>query len=389
MTTLREQKVRPEPDATCREIGEKTDRLVRLMAEHGLGGILITSQHNFAWLTAGGTNGIDLSRDPGAGALLVARDGRRFVVSNAIEMPRLLEEELAGQEYAPIEFPWIDDRADPSAIVRRAQGAIGSALPLGCDLPLAGAQPVEALISAARYELTAEEVGRYRALGRDSGEVLEALCRHVEPGLTERDVARLAQDALAARGMRGVVMLVAADDRIARYRHPFPTDARWRRTLLIAVNARRGGLTASLTRIVRAGGSSPASDDVRVRTRATAEVNARLLAASRPGAIGRELFAEAARAYAAVGFPREEERHHQGGPIGYRTRDWVAHPASDDRLRANQAVAWNPSITGTKVEETCLVTEEGVEVLTGTPEWPAIEIEAAGRVFRAPDVLSR
>ena len=51
------------------ELEEKTDRLVRMLAFAKLGGVLLSSQPNFSWLTGGGTNGIDLSREAGAGAL--------------------------------------------------------------------------------------------------------------------------------------------------------------------------------------------------------------------------------------------------------------------------------------------------------------------------------
>src|SRR5699024_11265804 len=68
-----------------------------------------------------------------------------------------------------------------------------------------------------------------------------------------------------------------------------------------------------------------------------------------------ELFQAAARAYADAGFASEELRHHQGGATGYRSREWIAHPQSRETVQARQAFAWNPTVTGTKVEETMLV----------------------------------
>ena len=106
------------------------------------------------------------------------------------------------------------------------------------------------------------------------------------------------------------------------------------------------------------------------RTESTARVFGRLLDATREGARGRELFDIAARAYDEAGFAGEERRHHQGGAIGYRSREWVAHPASEEVVHARQAFAWNPSITGTKVEDTALLTENGCELITSTPTWP-------------------
>jgi antitoxin VapB len=154
---------------------------------------------------------------------------------------------------------------------------------------------------------------------------------------------------------------------------------------MLVTCARRAGLVASLTRIVCAG---EVPEELRRRTESVARVNARLLAATLPGAVGSELFRAVADAYAGEGFPGEEHLHHQGGACGYRTRDWVAHPSSADVVQAGQAFAWNPSITGTKAEETCVATPDGVEILTTTPEWPQISVRAGGREYLSPDVLS-
>ena len=148
--------------------------------------------------------------------------------------------------------------------------------------------------------------------------------------------------------------------------------------------ARRQGLVTSLSRIVCAG---EVPEELKRRMLGSARVNAKLLAATRPGAVGSELYSVAAEAYAGAGFPGEERLHHQGGAAGYRTRDWVAHPASDETVQDRQAFAWNPTITGSKAEETCIASAEGVEVITTTPNWPQIHVRVGGREYLAPDVL--
>jgi antitoxin VapB len=100
------------------------------------------------------------------------------------------------------------------------------------------------------------------------------------------------------------------------------------------------------------------------------------------------LYELAARAYAEEGFAGEERLHHQGGACGYRTRDWVAHPSCVEKVETNQAFAWNPSITGTKVEETCIVFDDESEAITASPGWPSITVEVAGRPYSLPGVLS-
>lgn len=368
------------------EIAEKVGRVERMLAAGGLGGVLVGAQHNFSWLTAGASNGIDLSRDAGAGALLVRADGKRFVLASRIEMPRLLTEELAGADFEPVEFAWEDEKGSPTFLADRARSLLDGASDLGSDLPVApGVRVVEGALAGCRYELTSSEVERFRQLGRDAGHAVGALVRRLEPGETEQEVARRAADALAAGGMRAVVNLVAADERIEQFRHPVPTARRWEKVLMLVVCARRGGLIVSLTRIVCAG-AVPA--ELRRRTEAVARVNAALLAATRPGATGAELYRTAARAYAEQGFSGEERLHHQGGAAGYRTRDWVAHPASAETVQTHQAFAWNPSITGTKAEETCIAFADGAEVVSASPGWPQIAVRLDGREFLSPDVLS-
>jgi Xaa-Pro aminopeptidase len=369
------------------EIEEKFERLGRLIADQGLAGVLINSQPNFAWLSGGGTNGIDLSREPGAGTLLVCRGGRRFVLANRIELARLMTEQLNDQGYEPVDFAWEDEKANPSLVADMAHSLVTDKLPLGSDLALGSTvRVVDTAIARARYKLTAAEIDRFRALGRETGEVIGEMARSLTPGLTEREVARQAVDALAGIGANSVVTLVAADDRLRRFRHPTPTDLRWENTLMVVVCARRGGLIASLTRIVCAG-SVP--DDLKQRTRATAGVNGKLLAATRPGKSGAELYEVAARAYSEAGFAGEEHLHHQGGAAGYRTRDWVAHPKCTELVQDSQAFAWNPSITGSKVEETCIAFEDDIEIITTTPDWPSIRVAAeGGREYLLPDVFS-
>jgi len=356
-----------------------------MLAANKLGGVLISSQPNFSWLTAGGTNAVDLSREAGNGALLVRNDARRFVLANRIEMPRLLREELAPEEFEPIEFPWEEEKASPEFLPALALTLLGKEKALACDTgPEPGSVTVEADVARCRYQLTSSEVERFRSLASDAAEAIGNLARNLTPGETEREVARRVANALAAHNIRAVVNLVAADDRIQQYRHPVPTDQPWEKIIMIVVCAQRGGLIASLTRIVS---SAAIPDELRRRTLAAAKVNAQLLSATQPNASGADLYRLAARTYAEAGFKNEERLHHQGGAAGYRTRDWVAHPACTERVQANQAFAWNPSVTGTKVEETCIAFADGVEVLTSTADWPQVAVRVHGQEYLSPDIL--
>ena len=366
------------PQGAGAEHGEKLARLVRVAEEAGAGGILLAAHHNIAWLTGGAANRIDASREAGSARLFVAADGRRFLLANAIEMPRLLDEELAGLGYEPIEYPWTDDQ-DPAHAVNAARALLPAGARLAADWPLPDTWAVEASLGRARALLTDGEIDRYRALGAEAGRMMARVCRELTPGDDERDIARLVVDGAAAMRARAIVSLVGSDDRLRRYRHPVPTATPWRHVVMMALCAERHGLVVSLSRIVAAG----PPPDLEQKTRATASVFGRLLGATRAGATGAELYAVAASAYAAAGHPGEERRHHQGGAIGYRAREWVAHPRSQDIVQPRQAFAWNPTITGTKIEDTALLIDGRMEIITTSPDWPSIPV---GEGVAASDV---
>jgi antitoxin VapB len=365
------------------ELEEKTERLVRMLRDEDLAGVLINTQHNFAWLTCGGSNGIDLTRENGAGFLLVTRDGRRHVIANTIEMPRLLDEEMRAGEFEPYKIGWRDEKLSHT-VIDAARSLIGDDR-LGCDVSFPGTRQIEPSIARCRYRLTPEEVERFRTLGHDAGRAMANVVTRALPGQTETAVARIIRDELAGVGIYAVVTLVAGDERIAKYRHPVPTERVWRDRVLLVACARRNGLIVSLSRIICAG---RVSDDLLEITESAAAVNAALYAATSPGTKASTLYAVAERAYASRGFAGEIDKHHQGGACGYRTRDWVAMPGSGEVVNMHQGFAWNPSITGTKVEESGIVTEDGFEVVTHTDDFPQIETRVDGVSYFSPGILS-
>ncbi|HEX8566542.1 MAG TPA: M24 family metallopeptidase [Pyrinomonadaceae bacterium] len=371
---------------SSRELQEKTERLMKMLAAENLGGVLLNSQPNFAWLTGGANNGVDGSRENGAASLFIRSDGKRFVLASRIEMPRILAEEISAGDFEPIEFGWEDEKASANFLTNRVFDLLTEDKNFGSDIAFgADVRTIESAIARCRYQLTETEIERYRQLGKDAGTIIGNLAKTLAPGQTELEIARLASEALAQKNIRSVVTLVAADERLEKFRHPVPTHKKWEKTVMIVVCARREGLIASLSRIVCAG---KASEGLKQKTQACAEVNAQILAATKPGETGAQLYKTAAAAYERVGFAGEINSHHQGGATGYRTRDWVAHPSSTEVVGSDQAFAWNPSISGTKIEETLVCRDNSIEVLTASPDWAQISVEINGREYLSSSVLS-
>jgi Xaa-Pro dipeptidase len=362
------------PLSALEELNEKRRRVIGFLDHHGLEGVLLGTVANFAWVTGGRSNRIGAATETGAGALLVTRVGR-FLVADEIETPRLLEEELAGHGVEALSYPW--HASDPSGAVRRVLAGRVAA-----DTPLPGFEPLPPEFAELRWSLTEDEVERYRWVGQHAGLAMTHVLFHLRPGLSEQQIAARLADVLIGFGLQPTVLLVAADERIARFRHPLPTERRLERAALLVLGARRWGLVASLTRQVQFG--EPDAELCRRQAAVTA-VDSAYIRATRPGMVIGEIVRTGIAAYAAHGFPDEWEYLHQGGPTGYAGRDYRATVETSHRVRDRQAFAWNPSIAGVKSEDTILAIGTGAEVLTVTPDLP--HREAAG--LSRPDILIR
>jgi antitoxin VapB len=177
---------------------------------------------------------------------------------------------------------------------------------------------------------------------------------------------------------------MAADERILKYKHAVARGKKIDKYAMINLCARKWGLAVSITRFAHFG---PLPTLLEERFHAAAQVNAALLDATRAGATSAQLFHVAEDAYAAQLFPDEEQLHHQGGATGYWEREWVATPDGKETVLNNQAFAWNPSIQGGKVEDTVLLHDGKIELLTPTPELPPLESSANGTSYPATGVL--
>jgi Xaa-Pro dipeptidase len=216
--------------------------------------------------------------------------------------------------------------------------------------------------------------------------VISAVLQELEPGVTEYEMEALVADGLLCEGIMPSVLLMAVDDRILTYKHAVARGQALKRYGMLNLCSRKWGLAISITRFVHFG-ELPA--ELSAGFASSARVNAALLDSSRVGKTSAELFKVAQDAYAAEGFPGEEEFHHQGGPTGYGEREWLATPTGKEVIVNNQAFAWNPSIRGGKVEDTVVLHDGKIESLTETPDLPLVETEWGGTIYRSAGVLIR
>jgi Xaa-Pro aminopeptidase len=158
----------------------------------------------------------------------------------------------------------------------------------------------------------------------------------VRPGMTEYEIAGLLAREAQSRGVQPIVNLVATDARVYAFRHPLPTDKQLERYAMLILCGRKWGLVCSVTRLVHFG---RLPDDLRRKAEAVARVDAAFIA------------------------------------------------ATEDCVSPGQAYAWNPSIAGTKSEDTILVGATDNQILTAMPDWPTLSVVVDGQTLNRPAIL--
>jgi Xaa-Pro dipeptidase len=362
------------------EIREKERRVREFLKSKGLKALLLKRQANFSWMTCGGLNLVGITTEFGATSLLITEDSK-FVISNNIESPRMMEEEaLEKQGFIIKIFPWYEDQE--ASILKELVGDG----PIGSDAPFPNTTVLTEEIARLRYSLTPEEIERYRWLGKRVSEALEKTMMETKRGEKESEVVgRLCLELWKDR-IDPITLMSAADDRIFKFRHPIPTERRIDRYLMVSVNARKWGLIVSLTRFVYFG---KLPDELKEKYEANVFIDCTFMAHTRPGIPAKEVLQKGIEAYKERGYPEEWKLHHQGGSIGYTGRDYRTHFKTPDIIQENQPFTWNPSLTGTKSEDTILATSRGPEMITYPVLYPTLSMESNGVIFKRPSILEK
>ena len=333
------------------EVEARIDTVRRLLHRRKAAGAMLSTRHNFAWLTRGGVNHVLMATRDGAVPLVVTAT-EVIALAPTNEADRIADEELDGLPIDVRPTPWHDVAAGR----RLAEAEAGGALLDDGDL--------EADLLLHRSRLDPVERERMVVLGRLAVSAAEAGLAAVTSGDTETDGVAAMTEMVARHDARAPVVLAAADERIHRYRHPLPAGAEIRRRLMLVLVVERRGLHAAVTRIREL---EPPDAELARRNEAAAGILDAMHGATRPGATLGEVLGAAQAAYRESGFADEWELHHQGGSIGYQSRERIAVPGDVTPIEPGMAFAWNPSITGAKAEETLLLLPDGGQQVVTRP----------------------
>lgn len=338
----------------------KRRRVLDILDAAGRDSLLLATNTALTWYLDGSRMHISLAGDPIA-ALLVDRSGDHLVTFNN-EAGRIAGEELPeGVSLSTV--PWY--------------GQLHAA---AAGLAIDGNPLVEAAVTtelrAARQQLLPAESARYAALSADAAAAMTEVLTAATPQTTEFQLVSALAARIVAAGAEPLVLLCNGAGR-SDFRHPLATHSPIGRRAMVVVCARRNGLVANVTRWVAFDAGSAQELDAEARI---AAVEADIFRATVPGAQLNEVFAEIKTAYARHGFGDDQwTLHHQGGPAGYAGRDPRVTADVTDAVVLNQPFTWNPSGPGVKIEDTVLLTDSGLRVLTVDDRWPTTLVEGRRR----------
>lgn len=365
-----------------KQIERNHKRVKNYLKEKNLNAVILASRANFAWFTAGGLNYVNAASEQGIAAIYIDPDNCVCVTDNK-ETARIREEELANTGIEIRESLWYDCE-QMAGIWKDLAG--GKNIAADIDVTPLNAKPLDADFDKLRFELSETEIQNYRELGKIAGICLEEAGKVISPGMSELEIASIMSGCCLRSEARPWVILIAADDRIKKYRHPIPTANRLEKMVELILCVEKYGLIVSCTRIISFG---PLDEDTRKRHDAVVNIDTAFITSTQPGTKLKDIFNQGLKAYEESGFPDEWKLHHQGGPCGYLPRDFVAGPDIKGTTKENQAFAWNPSITGTKSEDTIITTKNQPEIISLSENWPMIEGQWQGRKVARSDILVR
>ncbi|RSK25718.1 hypothetical protein EJF36_01720 [Bacillus sp. HMF5848] len=348
----------------------KIQAIRNILKEKGFDGIEIKTQANFSYVTRG-RGFIGLASVVACGSLFITRD-RICLVSENIEINRLYNEQLdSNPAVEAIAFPWDEPQQRDVVVKQITEG-----------LNMATEAELERELFKLRTVMTPYDREEYKKLSYETAILIEDICKNLRKGISEYELAGEISNKLWSHNIEPITILIAFDERALKHRHPVMAGNRLENYALVGICGRRNGLIVSLSRDVLL-----TNDEEMVQKHAKcAMVNAAFLSALKVGNSLENVFKRGVSEYDAQGYPLEYKEHHQGGLTGFIPREIRANMGCTHLVKKDEAYAFNPTIQGSKCEDTVLVTENGIEEMTYTGNYAYITCDIDGESFVMPTV---
>jgi Xaa-Pro dipeptidase len=310
------------------DIETKQVRIGELLKEVGCDGLLAAEPDTFSWLTSGATpRGI---LDPRERPLVYFSADQRWLIASNVDSQRFFDEELDGLGFQLKEWPWYWGRDQLVADLTFGRK-------VACDRALSEFKNVGDRLRLMRWSLTPYEQACLQVVGGLICHALEATCRTIAPGLTEREIAGQLSHRLLHRGVHPLAIEVAADGRSRRYRQCGFTATQAHKYAVMTVVARKYGLCATASRSVTFG---PVDAEFRREFDAASRVMATYVASTWPDALPQQVLSTGRQVYHLSGFDEEWRLCPQGHVTAQAPVEMNLTPKTEGVLRQNSAVTW-------------------------------------------------
>lgn len=365
------------------ELRERTQRVAQFLEQQRLDGLWLSRRENIFWFTSTGVDWPTTTHPARHnGILLIDRQPHLLVNLEAWNTHASTFTELQQQLNADLHLYGADDGATLLTLL----GQFASNRQIGTDrnMALPNFQLVAHEFARLRLTLSPTEQYSYRLLSRDMTHILQSVARRIRDQQTEREIAAEIAHQCYLAGIQPTTLLVSADSGIRRYRHPSPREHTVTRYAILVLTGTRGGMHASLTRIVAVDHLPPRLED---KHRLATYLNALCMTHTRPGQNLDAAQQQAAQAFEHDQHPTDWRVRFRGDVLDYATRDTNRVMFARQPVETYQAIAWSSAVNGIQAEDTVLVMPDQHEILTCSEGWPVIEMEIDRKPYFRPDIL--
>ena len=240
-------------------------------------------------------------------------------------------------------------------------------------------EPDSGLVDELRIVKDAEELLALQEAIDVLDRCLAHILDHVQPGQTEREVARLVELYLLEHAEGTSFPSIVASGPNASMPHAVPSDRRIQEgePLKIDIGARARGYCSDMTRTVCLG--QPADSRLDEIHAIVLEAQLRAERELRPGMTGREGDALAREVIADAGYA-DAFTHSLGHGIGLEVHEppWLSHTRGDEVLRPGMVFSVEPGIYlpgwgGVRIEDLVVLEPDGARVLCASPKSLTLE----------------
>lgn len=355
---------------TTSDFNHKIEAIRQMLKGKDYDGLEINSQANFSYVTRG-RGFIGLASVMACGSLVILQN-QVYLISENIEIERLYVEQLGKNPMIePISYPWDEPEKRHTVIGQITKG-----------LKVASEADVQEELFTLRTLITPEDQEDYRSLCHETATILETICKGLVKGISEYELAGKIANQLWRHNIEPITTLIAFDERAIAYRHPVMTSKQLANYALVGICGRRNGLIVSLSRDVLL----KEDQEMMEKHKQCAQVQGAFFSGLKPGQTLDSVYRKGIEAYAMVGYPLEHKAHHQGGLTGFIPRELRANLGCNHLVRCGEAYAFNPTLQGAKCEDTVLVTDNGLEVMTYTGNYNYVTCQTDGQSYRMPTV---